>query len=74
VYIFYCAGGKFWRSRGSFFAEKHSPDIGPKAMDAMPVRPVYKLPGSTRVRHRTQVGASGVLSPVSARFCKPLQV
>ena len=33
--------------------EKHSPDAGPEAPDAVFVRPVCRLPGSARVRHQT---------------------
>ena len=51
--IFYSAGGKFGEVVGVFFAKKHSPDAGSEAPDAVPVRPVYMLPGSARVRHRT---------------------
>ena len=72
--IFYSTGGKFAEVAGLFFAEKHSPDAGPEAPDAVPVRLLYTMPGTARVRHRTQAEASGVLSPVSARFCKPLWV
>jgi len=68
VHIFYCAGGKFGEVTGVFLAERHLPDAGPEAPDAVPVRPVCRLPSSARDRHRTQVGASGVLSLVSARF------
>jgi len=53
VNIFYSAGGKFGEAAGVFFAEKHSSDAGPEASDAVPVRPVYRLPGSARVRHQT---------------------
>ena len=52
MYIFYCTGGKFGEVAGVFFAEKHSRDAGLEAPDAAPVRPVYKLPGSARIRHR----------------------
>ena len=62
MHIFYCAGGKIGEVVGV------SPDAGPQAPDAVPVRPVCRLSGSARVRHRTQVGASSVLSPVSSRF------
>ena len=50
---------EFWRSRGSVFAKKHSPDAGLEAPDAEPVRPVYRLPGSARVKHRTQAPDAG---------------
>ena len=63
MHIFYCARGKFGEVAGVFLAEEHSPDAGSKAPDA-----VSERPGSARVRHRTQAGASGGLSPVSARF------
>jgi len=68
VHIFYCAGGKIGEVAGVILAKKHSPNGDLEAPDVVPVRPVCRLPGSARVRHRTQVGASGVLSPVSARF------
>jgi len=51
-----------------FLAEEHSPDAGPKAPDAVSVHSVCRLPGSARVRHRTQAGASGVLSLVLCIF------
>ena len=44
--------------------EKHSPDAGPEAPDAVPVGPVCRQSDSVRVRHRTQGGASGGVSPV----------
>jgi len=53
VHIFYCPGGKIGELAGVFLAKKHSPDAGPEAPDAMPVRPVSRQPGSVRVRHRT---------------------
>jgi len=68
VYIFYCAGGKFGVVAGVFLTKKHSPDAGSEAPDAVSERPVCRLPGSARVRHRTLAGASDALSPVSARF------
>ena len=36
-----------------FLAEKHSPDAGSEAPDAVSERPVCRLPGPARVRHRT---------------------
>ena len=63
-------GGKFGEVTEVFFAEEHSPDAGLEAPDAVSERPVCRLPGSARVRHRTQARASGGLSPVSARFAK----
>ena len=36
-----------------FLAEEHTPDAGSEAPDAVPERPVCRLPGSDRVRHRT---------------------
>ena len=33
--------------------KSRAPDAGPEAPDAVPVRPVCRLPGSARVRHRT---------------------
>ena len=56
------------KSRECFSLRKHSPDAGSEASDAVSERPVCRLPGSARVRHRTQAGASGAMSPVSARF------
>ena len=54
VHIFYCAGGNFFGEvAGVFLAEEHSPDAGSEAPDAVPERPVCRLPGSARVRHRT---------------------
>ena len=53
MHIFYCAGGKIGEVAGVFLAEKHSPDAGPEAPDAMPVRPMCRLPDSARVRHQT---------------------
>jgi len=53
VHIFYCAGGKIGEVMGVFLAEEHSPDAGSEAPDAVSERPVCRLPGSARVRHRT---------------------
>ena len=53
MHFFYCAGGKIGEVAGVFLAEEHSPDAGPEAPDAVPVRPVSRQPGSVRVRHRT---------------------
>jgi len=48
--------------------EKHSPDAGPEAPDAVPVRPVCRLPGSARVRHQTPGTRHRLERPVSTRF------
>jgi len=48
VHFFYCADGKVGEVAGVFLA----PDTGPEAPEAVPVRPVCRLPGSARVRHR----------------------
>jgi len=45
--------GKIGEVVGVFLTEKHSPDVGLEAQDAVSVRPVCRLPGSTRVRHWT---------------------
>ena len=51
--IFYCAGGKIGEVAGVFLAEEHSPDAGSEAPDAVCERPVCRLPGPARLRHRT---------------------
>ena len=53
MHFFYCAGGKFREVAGVFLTEKHSPDAGSEAPDAVSERPVCRLPGPARVRHRT---------------------
>ena len=53
MHIFYCAGGKIGEVAGVFLAEEYSPDAGSEAPDAVFERPVCRLPGSARVRHRT---------------------
>ena len=78
VLIFYCAGGKIGEVAGEFLAEEHSPDAGSEAPDAVSERPVCRLPGPARVRHRTigtrrwlerpvvRVRCAGVLATLSA--------
>ena len=75
VHIFYCTGGKYGEVAGVFLAEEHSPDAGSEAPDAVSERPVCRLPGPARVRHRTlgtgrwlerpvvRVRCAGVLRP-----------
>jgi len=53
VYFLLRRWKKFGEVAGIFLAKKHSPDAGPKAPDVVPVRPVYRLPGSARVEHWT---------------------
>jgi len=43
-------------------------DAGPEAPDAVLVRPVCRLPGSARVRHRTPGTGRRLERPVFARF------
>ena len=38
---FYCTDGKFGEVTGVFLAERHSPDAGPEAPDAVSVRLVW---------------------------------
>jgi len=64
VYIFCCAGGKVGEDAGVFLAEKHSPDAGPEAPDAVPVGPVCRQSDSVRVRHRTLGTGRKVERPV----------
>ena len=45
--------GNLEKSRECFSLRKHSPDAGSEAPDAVSERPVCRLPGSARVRHRT---------------------
>jgi len=45
--------GIFGEVAGVFLAEEHSPDAGSEEPDAVSERPVCRLPGSARVRHRT---------------------
>jgi len=45
--------GNLEKSRECFSLRKHSPDAGSEAPDAVSERPVCRLAGSARVRHRT---------------------
>ena len=69
MHSFYCAGGKIGEVAGVFLAEKHSPDAGPEAPDAVPVRPVCRLPGSGRVRQRTPGTGRRLECPVCLVRC-----
>ena len=54
------AGGKVGEVTGVFLAEKHSPNAGLEAPDAVLVGPVCRQSDSVRVRHRT-LGTRGKL-------------
>ena len=45
--------GNLEKSRECFLTEKHSPDAGSEAPDAVSLRSVCRQPSSVRVRHRT---------------------
>jgi len=47
------------KSRECVLLRKHSPDAGLEAPDVVPVRPVYRLPGSARVRTGRQALDAG---------------
>ena len=70
VHIFYCAGGKIAEVAVVFLAEKHSPDAGSEAPDAVSVRPVCMLPDSVRVRHRTIGTGRSLERPVVCVWCE----
>jgi len=53
---------------GNFGEVTGSPDAGPEAPDAVSVRPVYRQPGTVRVRHRTLACASDGVRLMSRRF------
>ena len=69
MHIFYCAGGKIGEVAGVFLAEEHSPDAGSEAPDAVSERPVCRLPGSARVRHRTPGTGRKLERPVVSVRC-----
>jgi len=72
VHIFYCTGEKIGEVTRVFLAEKHSPDAGPEAPDAVSVRPVYRQClaqlGLGTGRRLDPIGASGVLNLVFCAF------